>query len=409
MRVFSLDPSFHDLSGHHFAVNELISTECRRRGIPCTVLAHADSRLEIPGMDIRRVFSTSLYGEPPDHELAPMFKAVQLNLSFEEELKAYLPESEIKPGDVFVAHTISYAYLIGLFRWYRCLKVPNVSLRIVLRFPPHHQAGEFFSIVEPIYAYALSLYNTLPEDKDARFFTDWNILSKYYEDLSGLKVGTIPISIDFADFPEQKPITDLDQRPIRFGYLGVARQEKGFDLLPEAIRSYQAERAARGLEPDKFIIQTPGAGTEVLAELHSLSGVQTLDNCVFGADFHRMLEICDVVFIPYDPESYYLRSSHILIEALGMARPVITTRDTWMEDELRTHLGFPVGTFMERFDSESLADAMLAFADNAQAYASNAAFASHLVRLKHNSIVFMDALLATPWAMSISGTTRAAS
>ena len=119
--------------------------------------------------------------------------------------------------------------------------------------------------------------------------------------------------------------------------------------------------------------------------------------------------MCDVVLICYDPESYYLRSSHILVEALGMARPVIATRDTWMEDELRTHLGFPVGTLVDGFHAEALADAMLQFADNAPHFASNAGFASNLVRLKHNSIVFMDTLLATPWPASISGTTRAAS
>ncbi len=116
-----------------------------------------------------------------------------------------------------------------------------------------------------------------------------------------------------------------------------------------------------------------------------------------------------MVLICYDPVSYYLRSSHILVEALGMARPVITTRDTWMEDELRTHLGFPVGTLVDGYNSQALADAMLRFAANAQDFASNAAFASNLVRLKHNSIVFMDALLATPWPVASSGTTRAAS
>ena len=409
MRVFSIDPSFQDVLGHHYAVNQLISTECQRRGIPCAILGSNQVDLQIPGMDIRKVFSSTLYGHLPDHEMSPMFKAVHLNMSFEDEITAGLPESEIRPGDVFIAHTISYAYLVGLFRWYRNLKVPNVSLRVVLRFPPNHLAGDFLAILEPFYAYALGLYNTLPEDKDARFFTDWNILSKHYEDLSGLKMGLVPISIDFADFPEQKPITDLDQRPIRFGYLGAARQEKGFDLLPEAIHTYQVARAAQGLDTSQFIIQTPEGGAETVDALAALPGVQMLDQCVFGGDYHHLLSLCDVVLICYDPVSYYLRSSHILVEALGMARPVIATRDTWMEDELRTHLGFPVGTLVDGYNSQALADAMLRFAANAQDFASNAAFASNLVRLKHNSIVFMDALLATPWPVASSGTTRAAS
>ncbi len=320
-----------------------------------------------------------------------------------------MPASEVRPGDVFIAHTISYAYLVGLFRWYRDLDVPHVSLRVVLRFPPNHLAGEYISILEPFYAYALGLYKTLPEGKDARFFTDWNILSKYYEDLAGLKMGLVPISIDFSDFPEQEPLTDLDQRPLRFGFLGAARPEKGFELLPEAIHRYQVARAARGLDTSHFIIQTHSGETGTVDALEKTPGVQTLPFCVLGVDYYRLLGMCDVVLICYDPESYYLRSSHILVEALGMARPVIATRDTWMEDELRTHLGFPVGTLVDGFHAEALADAMLQFADNAPHFASNAGFASNLVRLKHNSIVFMDTLLATPWPASISGTTRAAS
>ena len=427
MRVFCIDPSFATLTGHHFAVNTVIAEECRRRGLPCTVLGRKINNFEsatrssgpVPpsqqaindqfqAMNVQQVFTSTVYIQPNDHELAAAHYCTEFNNSFEHELRDALPESAVQPGDVFVMHTTSFVHLVGLYRWYRDLQVPQVSLRVLLRYPAYTHAEGQRELTELLCGFGLRLFKDLPEDKDVRFFTDWSRLSQYYLELSGIQMDVLPISIDSPSFPKVQRPSPAAERPLRFGFIGNGRADKGFSLLPEAIQTYRAARIAAGHPDDEFLVQATDGGPEIIQQLEQIPGVQLLHDFVVGADYQQRIQQCDVVLVCYDPVAYHLRSSHILVEALGLGCAVITTQGTWMSDEIRSHLGFPVGTLVEQFNAPSLADAMVRFAANADYFLANAAFASNAVRLKHNSIAFMDFLLDTPWPESVTGVRRAA-
>jgi hypothetical protein len=92
----------------------------------------------------------------------------------------------------------------------------------------------------------------------------------------------------------------------------------------------------------------------------------------------------DVALIPYSPQGYELRTSHILLEVLGVGRAVITAQHPWMMNLLDS-LPNPSGVFMEEWTIEGLVRAMSKIHARSWEYRNNAFKQSSLIRKTHNA------------------------
>jgi glycosyltransferase involved in cell wall biosynthesis len=143
------------------------------------------------------------------------------------------------------------------------------------------------------------------------------------------------------------------QGVLTFAYLGEARQEKGFGLLFEALRIVYS----RGHDV-RFTIHVPHLTKVQAAEIPSFDGrLQWITGALLPQAYYRLLSSASAVLVPYDNREYTYRTSHIFVEALGLGKPVVTMRGTWMDAEMARMSALP-GCIAEEFSAQSLGDAI---------------------------------------------------
>lgn len=136
-------------------------------------------------------------------------------------------------------------------------------------------------------------------------------------------------------------------------YLGAAREEKGFHLLPSIIENVLSRKNEHQFV--EFILQcspqivgyTPKIQQAIkkLQKLprHSLTLIkqqQTMD------EYYQLLESADIVLLCYQQENYKVRSSGVAAEAIAYGKNVITTPGTypsWLAGDAGLTADDPVG------------------------------------------------------------------
>ena len=103
-----------------------------------------------------------------------------------------------------------------------------------------------------------------------------------------------------------------------------------------------------------------------------------------GPDFFTHLLQGDVALLPYSPEHYELRTSHILLESLGVGRGVIISHHPWMI-QIVEELPKRCGVAMKDWTAESLAQAMSTFHEKKDDYLTAAYQQSLQIQNSHNA------------------------
>ncbi len=138
-------------------------------------------------------------------------------------------------------------------------------------------------------------------------------------------------------------------RPLRVGYLGGFRKEKGSDLIPDIIKHLRKKiaRDAPGLTVE-FVMQKPetrmrskslryqfalyrGAGFGLGSK--GLS-VKVLPLALDSEAFQLALESVDVLLLPYNDQAYRNRGSGIIIDGVMAHKPLVHTAGMKMSDLL---------------------------------------------------------------------------
>lgn len=164
------------------------------------------------------------------------------------------------------------------------------------------------------------------------FYTDTQELTDQYNRLGIFNFSTLPVPVDLV---AAKPPATAPK--LTMGYLGDARDEKGYPLLPRIVEACAAR--ANLYSEICFLFQSnfnvPG-GEQGSAYAHGLlkqygdAQVELVygpfDSAAYQALLHRM----DIVLIPYNSLNYSARSSGVLMEALSLGLPVLVPAGSWM-------------------------------------------------------------------------------
>jgi hypothetical protein len=129
-----------------------------------------------------------------------------------------------------------------------------------------------------------------------------------------IKVFEHPIS------PSEGASEDVDLvEPVRFGFLGTALKSKGYALFVETANTITAQYGRRaefhvlGRCPEE---SRDVQGTEALTT--QPAAVQLTRN-----DFTRGVASLHYIVLPYDPASYALSASGVLLDAIAWQKPII--------------------------------------------------------------------------------------
>ena len=260
--------------------------------------------------------------------------------SFQESLSKVLKELKVTPDDHIFIHTIGIEQVEEVYHLLRAGDFSNQPrFHIMLRRDIED------SLV--IHAKGMGLKKLLQQfyesklwPKKIQFYTDTEDLVKRYNTLSNVIFFQIPIPFrqeKLKDIPKNKG----SYEPINIVYLGDARAEKGYHHLPEIINSLWKDYIKPG--KIRFIIQSNfniegGLGNIPAARLqlerYPSQKVFLIKEAMSPDDYYQLLGKADILILPYDANSYRVRTSGVLTEALAAGKPVVVPTDSWLAKQV---------------------------------------------------------------------------
>jgi glycosyltransferase involved in cell wall biosynthesis len=170
----------------------------------------------------------------------------------------------------------------------------------------------------------------------AHFYTDTAALTAQYNQLAVFPFKTLPIPLDAS-------LNRAEHGRDRFNivYIGDARDEKGFPLLPKLVADLGA--AGYAAADLRFIFQSnfnvpSGESNSLIARqalsMESAELVSMVEGPFASDAYLSLINNADIILLPYNSDAYYARSSGIYAEALAAGIPVVARDQSWMSQEM---------------------------------------------------------------------------
>lgn len=241
-------------------------------------------------------------------------------------------------SDTFILfHTIQPPQIEPVCRWLEGFSAagrPHVGL--LFRFEPNCETDH--PVRSP--GWTRRAYDLLREVHPAgkvHLLSDSEVLRQRYEALTRCPVSVVPIPQSASRFPLASD--SALRRTIRFGYLGNARDSKGFPQLPKLVIDCAELISVGGIE---FVFQLYHSSNYEAASEAAIDALKKLRVTPFLGEldsdrYYRLLQLTDVVLLPYDLNYYKSQTSGVFSDALAYGKVVVVPKDTWMADQLQNY------------------------------------------------------------------------
>lgn len=342
-RLIIVDQSLKDFLGHYAEYTLSVAAEAAK-SVPVIVLANRKQTIATPvGIEIVPSFRFSLAQPqrtrpPPGYDAAVSFPG----WSFLAELRRGLERVNATAADHLFIHSISFAEIedlltLALTADRRRLPVLHIVFRRDLDEINGNARRRFAAYVR-----AFAHLGLWPDR--ARFYSDTEALGRQYAEAAQTPFETLPIP-----FNQEALETALGQRadraadrPLVLGYLGDARLEKGYHLLPNLahrlLQSHLLAGKARLRIQSNYNLPNgePGiAEARDALEHYGSDLVELLCEPDDQGEYYRRLAEIDVVLLPYLAGPYRRRSSGIFAQAVAAGKVVVLPSETQMAAEAR--------------------------------------------------------------------------
>ena len=200
--------------------------------------------------------------------------------------------------------------------------------------------------------------------------TDSAALAREYRGFTDIPIDVVPIPHTHPEGLKDevflKTLPKKEPGQIRVVYLGDARGEKGFGMLPFSV---MALTDRFGVDRVQFVFQAFVSSShhssmdDAIQELQGLAlpNVHLIKRPLSEAEYHTLLDSADLVLLPYNGLVYRSRTSGPFVEALCAGKPIVAPAHTWMAEELGDSRA---GTFFqEGTDAEFYAACVSAIED----------------------------------------------
>jgi len=408
MELIFLDAGLMNKAGHSYKLAKVVSENLRRRNLRHRIFGLSNLEASITAeFGAIPHFRRSLYdgedlswGEKRLRAVAVLFRSVpansatrserrsfkRLNDDFERDLEA-LPADIWKPDKILCVVAISQNQILGLVRFLRKLsdsRLPRVICNLM--FPPNFVPwGAVSECGEEYFRHAFELAAPLT-GKMLHFTVENEAMREAYRKDFGLHTRILPLP-----FGDQEPLQAKDG-PVRIGFYGDSKCDKGFHLLPDAIALCRRD----GVDAD-FVVQIHHGNWEprtIEAEraLRALKGVRLLEGILSAEDYDSWLNRTDVILLPYDPVAFGpARGSGIFAEAVAAGRPIVATQGTFAGDSVSKQE--VEGEVFAPHTSEALAGAIARLLPRLAACTARAGERAKDYASAHSPDAFVDTLL----------------
>jgi glycosyltransferase involved in cell wall biosynthesis len=202
----------------------------------------------------------------------------------------------------------------------------------------------------------------------------------------GIQAEILPLPFDGS------PPKEIGEGPVRVGFFGTSKCDKGFHLLPKAIDLCQHQRLHA-----EFVIQIHHNGWEqrtIEAEraLRELKDVQFVEGVLSTTEYTLWTSQVDVMLLPYDPVAFgAARGSGILIESAVAGRPIVASKGTFAGESVE--MNEVEGEVFSPHTSEELAAAIARLVSRFPACKARAAERAEAFAQHHNADAYLGRLM----------------
>lgn len=258
--------------------------------------------------------------------------------SFAKEALASLQHAACNGEDIIFVPTIRTSELYALWKAIQISPTSLPQIHVVLR----RDAAEM-DFPEAGAPGVSVLFRELAAARDGKAFRFYCDTQQLCDDYAKLSSGLLDFLLLPIPFPNAVPETDSLEKwsagsRIKLAYLGGARVEKGFHLIPPAANSLQK------IIPGKLLwrLQAPASGAfeerEITVARRHLStvldgSIDLVERNLTSEEFQSLLLSADIILLPYLPEFYRARSSGVLVQVLAAGKPVIVPSGTWLSNQ----------------------------------------------------------------------------
>jgi glycosyltransferase involved in cell wall biosynthesis len=134
-------------------------------------------------------------------------------------------------------------------------------------------------------------------------------------------------------------------------YVGEARYNKGFHLLPRLINGFCHRGLNAHFNVQSYIHNSSDKFYRRAMAKIDHSHVTLFSHQMDDQEYQAYLEAADIILVPYLLENYHRQTSGIYAEAAAMGKPTIVPRGTWMARQVKQYGG---GRVFVPNDGESL-------------------------------------------------------
>ena len=268
---------------------------------------------------------------------AMLRRAVDPGEVFAADCDAALRRHHFDDDDVVFVPNATPAELLGYARLFAA-KSPIVKAQwaFLFRRPVYNGYPASYSSQNEaarIHRVHLDMLRRQANGARVSFYTDTDELTAQWNRLGVYRFTTLPVPVD-TTLERRRP---EPSEPLTVGYLGDARDEKGFGLLPKLVENVLSKTG--GARKVRFLIQsnfnTPGGepGSAVarrLLQAYDSTEVELVEGPFDSTQYAELIKRIDIMLIPYSAENYSARSSGVLAEAVAAGIPAIVPAASWM-------------------------------------------------------------------------------
>ncbi len=394
MKFIIADNSLVNFMGHSYEYARSIFRTAQSEGFGSIVLANRAVITEITkAIEVIPCFRYGL-----DHQFRPRFLSqfgewnyFRHDQALFYDLKKNTASLKLSAEDILLFHTVRHNQLKPVIRWAEQLprkKCPHIV------FILHFTAFPTFdrpSSTAKFYSRAFKYLENSPVKERFRLFTDSQMLADEYSNYTDLPVDVVGIPHATQPHSNNFPISSKVKDELVFTYLGDARVNKGFHLLPYLVKELQKKHGVK-IRFELQANQRNGNEWQINLAKQQLreTGATLIEKDLPTSDYYSLLHRADVILLPYTLDYYHSQSSGIFGEAISEGKPVIVPRGTWMAQQLRE---FPAGLAFYPQDRQSLLDCSLAVIDRYCDFKELSLESAPKWRRKHNPVTYTETII----------------
>jgi glycosyltransferase involved in cell wall biosynthesis len=261
------------------------------------------------------------------------------NFSFAKDIEKVMGKLKPTPNDTILINSLRPNQFLAFIKWikqHEQIKLPNIIIILHFTSALNNRSGRVF---KSEYKEAFGHLRNIIGKNRIRIFADTVELVNEFRELGAPEIflAPIPVFLTGAPIAENKRTSKTDSKDkITVSFVGQARKDKGFHLLPniiEVILPYiKLGKASVKIQVNDEVSKDK-LNKAIVNQLIGM-GCEIIEGNLNPTEYMDLIIGSDIILLPYIGDAYKSQSSGIFAEAMALGKIVVTHEGTWMAKQI---------------------------------------------------------------------------